>query len=121
METEELVVAKSEEDRDCVDSTGGENETQPPAEQPGKNAPAGLSPISPSLSEYLRAKLPGTIATKYKNGQVIYGGELPVNALYLILEGRVKISRLAGTRQRVVVDIYRESEIFGECALLGRP
>jgi len=39
--------------------------------------------------------------------------------LYLIIDGKIKVSRLADNGHQVVVDIYRVDEFFGESALLN--
>jgi len=63
--------------------------------------------------------LPRATVVGYKKNQLIYGQDSPPTGIYMIIEGRVKISRLAEDGQEVVVDILRSSDFFGESALLG--
>lgn len=51
----------------------------------------------------------------------IYGpGTAQVN-LYLVIDGRVKLSRVTESGTPVVVDIYHADDFFGESALLNAP
>jgi CRP-like cAMP-binding protein len=56
-----------------------------------------------------------------KKGQMVYNQDQPSTSIYLIIEGRVKVSRLADDGHQVVVDIYQPDEFFGESALLNLP
>lgn len=78
--------------------------------------------ISPSrpLEDPL-AHLPRSSVVEYLKGQTIYSQQQPSLAVYLVIEGRVKVSRLAGDGRQVVVDIYRPDNIFGEATLLDAP
>jgi CRP/FNR family transcriptional regulator len=58
---------------------------------------------------------------EYKKGQTIYSQDQPSTSIYLVIEGKVKVSRMAGDGQQVVVDIYQTDEFFGEAALLNLP
>jgi CRP/FNR family cyclic AMP-dependent transcriptional regulator len=63
--------------------------------------------------------LPCSTIAEYKKGQRIYNQERPSTGLCLIIDGKVKVSRVADDGSEVVVDIYRTDEFFGESALLG--
>jgi len=56
---------------------------------------------------------------EYRKGQTIYSQEQPSTALYLVIGGKIKVSRLADDGRQVVVDIYQSDEFFGESAFLG--
>jgi CRP/FNR family transcriptional regulator, cyclic AMP receptor protein len=67
------------------------------------------------------AFLPRSTVVEYLKGQTIYNQQQPSLAVYLVISGKVKISRLAGDGRQVVVDIYRPDDLFGESALLDTP
>ena len=75
-------------------------------------------PLAPSLLDPL-AFLPCSPVSKFKSGQTIYGPNQPSTKIYLIVEGRVKVSRQANGAE-VVVDIYQGDEFFGESVLTGQ-
>jgi CRP/FNR family transcriptional regulator len=52
---------------------------------------------------------------------VIYDQQQPSTAIYLVIDGKVKVSRLADDGHQVVVDIYQPDEFFGESAFLNLP
>jgi len=58
---------------------------------------------------------------EYKKGQVIYNQDQPSTNIHLIIEGKIKVSRLADDGHQVVVDIYQPDEFFGESAFLNLP
>jgi CRP/FNR family transcriptional regulator len=58
---------------------------------------------------------------EYKKGQMIYNQDQPSTNIFLIIEGKIKVSRLADDGHQVVVDIYQPDEFFGESALLNLP
>jgi CRP/FNR family transcriptional regulator len=62
-----------------------------------------------------------TNVTEYPKGQTIYSQQQPSLAVYLVISGKVKVSRLAGDGRQVVVDIYRPDDLFGESAFLDAP
>jgi CRP/FNR family cyclic AMP-dependent transcriptional regulator len=64
------------------------------------------------------AYLPCSAICEFRKGQAIYAHGQPSTGIYLVVEGRVKILRQAN-RARVVVDVYRPDEFFGESALAG--
>lgn len=65
------------------------------------------------------AHLPCSSILEYKKGQVIYDQDQPSTSIYLVIEGKVKVSRLADDGHQVVVDIYQPDEFFGESAFLN--
>ena len=67
------------------------------------------------------AHLPCSSIVEYKKGQMIYNQDQPSTSIFLIIEGRIKVSRLADDGHQVVVDIYQPDEFFGESALLNLP
>jgi CRP/FNR family transcriptional regulator len=52
---------------------------------------------------------------------MIYNQDQPSTAIYLVINGSIKVSRMAEDGRQVVVDIYQGDEFFGESALLGLP
>src|ERR1039458_2991300 len=67
------------------------------------------------------ARLPCSTILEYRKGQVIYSQDQPSTSLYLVIDGKVKVSRLADDGHQVVVDIYQPDEFFGESAFLNLP
>src|SRR5258708_2291062 len=67
------------------------------------------------------AHLPCSSIVEYRKGQMIYNQDQPSTNIYLIIEGRIKVSRVADDGHQVVVDIYQPDEFFGESALLNLP
>ena len=67
------------------------------------------------------AHLPCSSIVEYKKGQVIYNQDQPSTNIHLIIEGKIKVSRLADDGHQVVVDIYQPDEFFGESAFLNLP
>jgi CRP/FNR family transcriptional regulator len=67
--------------------------------------------------------LPCSYVAEYRKGQVIYNQDAPSTSIYLILEGKVKVSRVAYGGRQVLVNLYGSDEIFGESAFvcLNRP
>lgn len=65
------------------------------------------------------AHLPCSTILAFKKGQVVYDQDQPSNNLYLVIAGKVKVSRLAEDGRQVVVDIYQPDEFFGESAFLS--
>jgi len=52
---------------------------------------------------------------------MIYNQDQPSTSIYLVMDGKVKISRVADDGHQVMVDIYERDEFFGESALLNLP
>src|ERR1039457_3793999 len=62
-----------------------------------------------------------SIIAEYKKGQLIYDQDQPSTSIYLVIEGKVKVSRMGDDGRQVVVDIYRPDKFFGEPAFLDLP
>ena len=80
-------------------------------------SPAVTTPQKP-LEDPL-AHLPCSSIAEYRKGQMIYNQDQPSTSLYLVIDGKVKVSRLADDGHQVVVDIYQPDEFFGESAFLN--
>jgi len=65
------------------------------------------------------AHLPCSTIVEYRKGQTIYNQDQPSTSLYLVIEGKVKVVRLADDGHQVVVDIYQPDEFFEESAFLS--
>jgi CRP/FNR family cyclic AMP-dependent transcriptional regulator len=82
----------------------------------------GISTAQVSQSRQLEdplAHLPCSTILEYRKGQTIYGHDQPSTSIYLVIDGKVKVCRLADDGRQVVVDIYQPDEFFGESAFLG--
>ena len=67
------------------------------------------------------AHLPCSSIVEYKKGLMIYNQDQPSTNIYLIIAGKIKVSRVADDGHQVVVDIYQPDEFFGESAFLNLP
>src|SRR5579883_3583843 len=65
------------------------------------------------------AHLPCSSIVEYRRGQIIYNQDQPSNSIHLVIDGKVKVSRLADDGRQVVVDIYQPDEFFGESAFIS--
>src|SRR5271155_1212573 len=65
------------------------------------------------------AHLPCSTILEYRKGQTVYSHDQPSTSIYLVIDGKVKVCRLAEDGRQVVVDIYQPDEFFGECGFLG--
>ena len=65
------------------------------------------------------AHFPCSSILEYGKGQSIYGQDQPSSNIYLVIDGKVKVCRLADDGRQVVVDIYQTNEFFGESAFLS--
>ena len=65
------------------------------------------------------AHLPCSTIVGYLKGQFIYDQDQPSTGIYLVINGRVKVARLANDGRQTIVDIYQTDDFFGESALLG--
>jgi len=83
------------------------------------SSPTAFAPHK-SLEDPL-AHLPCSTIVEYRKGQTIYNQDQPSTNLYLVIEGKVKVVRLADDGHQVVVDIYQADEFFGESAFLSLP
>ena len=82
--------------------------------------PVAISVAVPQLKplEDLSAYLPKSAIMEYRKGQPVYAAEQSVDRLYLVVEGRIIVSRVVGGDKQVVVAICQPHEIFGEPALV---
>jgi CRP-like cAMP-binding protein len=63
--------------------------------------------------------LPCSTILEYRKGMMVYQQDQPSTNLYLVIEGKVKVSRLANDGEHVVIDLYQRDEFFGESAFLN--
>ena len=63
--------------------------------------------------------LPCSNIISYKKGQIIYQQNEPSTDLYLIVEGKVKVSFTAENGDQRILDIYKQYEFFGESAFVN--
>jgi CRP/FNR family transcriptional regulator, cyclic AMP receptor protein len=82
-------------------------------------SPNRLAPQDPALENPL-AHLPYSAIVQYRKGSIIYDWEGPPTSIYLVVEGRVRVSRVAINGRRLVLDIYQTDEFLGESAFLKR-
>ena len=75
---------------------------------------------APSCEDAL-AYLPCSHILAFGKGQVIYDHQRPSTAIYLVIDGKVKVSRVTDGGRQVIIDIYQPDEFFGEAAFLGLP
>jgi CRP/FNR family cyclic AMP-dependent transcriptional regulator len=76
--------------------------------------------LYPRLDDVL-AYLPISHTTEYKKGQVIYSPDDPSESIYLVVNGTVEVSQIAGKGRDLLLEIIRREELFGESAFLGVP
>src|SRR6185503_10528283 len=55
----------------------------------------------------------------YSKGAVIYTQDQPANTFYLVIAGKVKITRISDDGRPMLVDIYKPDDFFGENAFLN--
>lgn len=55
----------------------------------------------------------------FKRGEIIYFPEEPSEHVYLLKEGKVKISRVSEDGREIILEIIGQGEIFGELSLFG--
>jgi CRP-like cAMP-binding protein len=67
------------------------------------------------------AYLPCSSIAAFQKGDVIYDHNQSSGFIYLVIDGKVKISRVTDSGHTVIIDIYQPDEFFGEPALLGLP
>jgi CRP-like cAMP-binding protein len=65
------------------------------------------------------AYLPCSTIAGYRKGEIIFGPCQPSQGIYLVIDGKVSVSRIVSTGHEVAVDIYMGDEFFGESSLLG--
>jgi CRP-like cAMP-binding protein len=71
--------------------------------------------------EDVLAHLPIANTTGYSQGQLIYGPDRFSKSLYLVISGKVLVSRIGEEGSEVVLEIVRPDELFGESAFLDLP
>src|SRR5947209_15092778 len=64
--------------------------------------------------------LPRKGVVEYRRGQVIYDDQHPPAGLYLVVQGRVKVSITMEDGSQTVTGVFCGDDFFGECALLGK-
>jgi len=84
------------------------------------SSPMMFAPQRKPLEDPL-AHLPCSSILEFKKGETIYNQDQPSTSIYLVIDGKVKVCRLADDGHQVVVDIYQADDFFGESALLGLP
>ncbi|HLK47044.1 MAG TPA: Crp/Fnr family transcriptional regulator [Bryobacteraceae bacterium] len=67
------------------------------------------------------AYLPCSNVLEYRKGQVIYNQTQPSSSLYLVIDGKVRVSHCSNDGKQIVVDIYQPDEFFGESVFLRLP
>jgi len=67
------------------------------------------------------AHLPCSNIVEYRKGEIVYGQDQAPVSIFLVIEGKVKVSRLAPDGHQVVVDVYQPDDLFGESAFLNLP
>ena len=63
--------------------------------------------------------LPCGRISEYRKNETVYSQDERPQNLCLVIDGRVKVSRLTPEGRQVVVDIYQPDEFFGEAAFVG--
>jgi CRP/FNR family cyclic AMP-dependent transcriptional regulator len=63
--------------------------------------------------------LPRKSVLEYRRGQVIYDVDHPAGGLYLVVQGRVKVSITMEDGSQTVTGIFCGDDFFGECSLLS--
>ena len=79
-----------------------------------------MASIATSLEDVLE-HLPVSSTTEYRKGQMIYGPNHLSCSLYMVITGKVGISRTAENGTEVLLEIVRPDELFGETAFLDVP
>src|SRR4051812_12705154 len=67
------------------------------------------------------AYLPCSTILEYQKGQLIYGQDQPSTNLFLVIAGKVKVSRITDSGRQVIVDLCMIDDFFGESAFLSLP
>src|SRR6266446_2542682 len=81
-------------------------------------------PTLPNIERQLEdplAHLPYSTILDYPKGRMIYNQDQSSSGLYLVMEGRVVVSRLADKGHQIVLDIYHADDFFGETVFLNLP
>jgi CRP/FNR family transcriptional regulator len=91
-----------------------------PEEQPthgGRTATTALAPQR--LLEDPLSYLPCSSIVAYRKNQVIYSQTQPPTGICLVIDGKVKVSRLSPGGHQSLIDVYQANEFFGEAAFLN--
>ena len=72
-----------------------------------------------SQTEDVLEYLPVSGTTEYGKGQMIYGQDNPSQSIYLVLSGKIGLSKIAKDGREVLLEIVRPDELFGESAFLN--
>src|ERR1044072_7914624 len=72
----------------------------------------------PSLEDPL-SYLPCSRVVEYRKGQIIYSQNQPSTRIFLVIAGKVQVSRVAADGRHVLLDIYQTDEFFGESGFLN--
>src|SRR5690242_20277806 len=67
------------------------------------------------------AYLPCSSVVAYRRGEMIYNQDQEATNIYLVIDGKDKVSRHADDGHQIVIDIYQPDEFFGESAFLNVP
>src|SRR5882724_5458188 len=67
------------------------------------------------------AYLPCASILEFRKGQFIYTRLQPATSLYLVISGKVKVSRQTDDGRQVTLGIYQADDFFGEAAILSLP
>jgi CRP-like cAMP-binding protein/DNA-binding CsgD family transcriptional regulator len=62
--------------------------------------------------------LPHSALSSLEAGETVYNYSAPASHFYLVVRGRVRVSRIIPNHGPLILDIYSSDEIFGESALL---
>ncbi len=69
--------------------------------------------------EDVLAHLPISATTEYRKGQVVYGPDIPLKSIHLLVTGRMEITQRAEDGSEVLLEIVLPEELFGESAFLA--
>lgn len=78
-------------------------------------------PIVQGEAESPLLYLPFSALVDYPKGFRIFTSDQWCTALFLVVKGSIKLSRLASNGRQVVVDIYGSEDLLGESCFLSRP
>jgi CRP/FNR family cyclic AMP-dependent transcriptional regulator len=67
------------------------------------------------------AHLPCSSIIEHKKGECIYRQNDPATSIFLVIQGKIRVSRLAEDGHQIMLDIYQTDDFFGESALLNLP
>lgn len=76
--------------------------------------------ISKPLEDPL-SYLPCSTIQAFSRKQIIYSQGHPPTSIFLVIAGKVKVSRRTAGGGELLVDIYQGDQFFGESALIGVP